>query len=180
MLLGIRAVEPIGKLVVAHDLLVPDRDNMDLGFSRTLIEVAHTAPNLTASPIEPSWIIEGNPVAEASVLSKSADGQAWTVVWQCSEGRFNWHYDYDETILILDGSIVLENETMSPTRYGPGDVIFFKDGAQQNGMSRVTSENLRSIANTTGPAQLRGAGLSKIKRTLLRSRNRVPALGGSP
>ena len=32
-------------------------------------------------------------------------------------------------MLILEGSIVLENDAMPPTRYGPGDVIFFKDGA---------------------------------------------------
>ena len=41
--------------------------------SRALIEVANTASNLTPSPIEPSWIIEGNPVAEASLLAQSAD-----------------------------------------------------------------------------------------------------------
>ena len=100
------------------------------GMSRTLIEVAHTAANLTPSPIEPSWIIEGNPVAQSSLLSKSSDRQAWTVVWQCSQGRFNWNYDCDETALILEGSIVLESSLMSPTRYGPGDVIFFKKGAR--------------------------------------------------
>ncbi len=98
--------------------------------SRALIEVANTASNLTPSPIEPSWIIEGNPVAEASLLAQSADKQACTLVWQCSEGKFNWNYDYDETILILEGSIVIENDAMPPTRYGPGDVIFFKDGAR--------------------------------------------------
>jgi hypothetical protein len=51
------------------------------------------------------------------------------MVWQCSEGVFNWYYDLDETILILEGSIVLESATMSPTRYGPGDVVFFRNGA---------------------------------------------------
>ena len=35
----------------------------------------------------------------------------------------------DETILILEGSIVLESDAMPPTRYGPGDVIFFREGA---------------------------------------------------
>jgi uncharacterized cupin superfamily protein len=46
----------------------------------------------------------------------------------CTEDRFNWYYDFDETILILEGSIVLESEGMKPVRCGPGDVIFFKDG----------------------------------------------------
>src|SRR4030088_2131230 len=97
--------------------------------SRALIETTNLVVNLKPRPIEPSWIIEGDPVAQCSVLSQSADGLATTMVWQCSEGRFNWYYDFDETILILEGSIVLENDTMGPTRYGPGDVIFFKDGA---------------------------------------------------
>jgi uncharacterized protein len=51
------------------------------------------------------------------------------VVWQCSKGRFDWYYDIDETILILEGSVVLESDAMPPTHYGPGDVIFFRDGA---------------------------------------------------
>ena len=38
-------------------------------------------------------------------------------------------YDVDETIVILEGSIVLESEGMPPKRYGVGDVIFFRNGA---------------------------------------------------
>ena len=52
-----------------------------------------------------------------------------TLIWSCTEGRFNWYYDVDETIMILEGSIVLESEGMPPKRYGVGDVIFFRNGA---------------------------------------------------
>ena len=97
--------------------------------SRTLIETTNLAVDLAPRPIEPSWIIEGNPVAQSCVLSTSADGLASTMIWECSEGRFNWYYDFDETVLILEGSIVLENDSMSPTRYVAGDVVFFRDGA---------------------------------------------------
>ena len=97
--------------------------------SRALIETANIKVTLTPRPIEPSWITEGNPVAQWHVLSRSADGLASTMVWECSEGRFNWYYDFDETVLILEGSIVLESDGMPPTRYTAGDVIFFKDGA---------------------------------------------------
>ena len=146
---------------------------MDLSFSRTLIEVANTGPNLTPSPIEPSWIIEGNPVAQSSLLSKSADGQAWTVVWQCSEGKFHWYYDIDETILILEGSIVLENDAMHPTRYGPGDVIFFKEGAHAKWH---VEGHIRKLAfcRKTQPVLVSFAlrAFSKIKRTLMPARKR--------
>src|ERR1700754_2533178 len=97
--------------------------------SRSLIEIAKLTVDLTPRPIEPSWIIEGKPDATWRILSQSTDGLATTMVWHCTEGKFNWDYDFDETILILDGSIVLESDGMPPTRYGAGDVIFFKDGA---------------------------------------------------
>ena len=96
---------------------------------RALIETTKLDVALSPRPIEPSWITEGNPVAQWHVLSRSADGLASTMVWECSEGRFNWYYDFDETVLILEGSIVLESDGMPPTRYTKGDVIFFKDGA---------------------------------------------------
>jgi uncharacterized protein len=80
-------------------------------------------------PIEPSWVIAGDPQARGRTLSKSLDRLAWTVVWECTEGRFNWHYICDETILILEGSIVLESDSLPPTRYGVGDIILFRKGA---------------------------------------------------
>ena len=97
--------------------------------SRPLIETANLDVELLPAPIEPSWIIEGDPQATSCTLSRSTDGLGSNIVWHCTEGKFNWYYDFDETILILEGSIVLESEGMPPKRYGPGDVIFFKDGA---------------------------------------------------
>jgi uncharacterized protein len=97
--------------------------------TRSLIEIAKLTVDLKPAPIEPSWIVEGKPEATSCALSQSADGLATTLVWHCTEGKFNWFYDFDETILILDGSIVLESDGMPPTRYGAGDVIFFRDGA---------------------------------------------------
>jgi uncharacterized protein len=144
--------------------------------SHPLIETANLAVNLTLRPIEPSWIIEGNPVAQSCVLSNSADGLATTIVWQCSEGKFNWYYDFDETILILEGSIVLENDAMGPTRYGPGDVIFFRDGAHAKWHVEGHVRKLAFCRNTQ-PAML-GLALrvfSKLKRTVMPSGKRQSA-----
>jgi hypothetical protein len=144
--------------------------------SRAQIETANLVVNLTPRPIEPSWIIEGNPVAQCCVLSKSADGLASTMVWQCSEGKFDWYYDFDETILILEGSIVLENDTMNPTRYSAGDVIFFKDGAHARWH---VEDHVRKLAfcRTTQPMLL-GFALrvfNKLRRILLPSEKRQTA-----
>ena len=98
------------------------------------------------------------------------------MVWQCSEGKFNWYYDFDETILILEGSIVLENDAMPPTRYGPGDVIFFKDGAHARWHVEGHVRKL-AFCRKTQPVLL-GFALrvfSKIKRTLMPAGKRQPA-----
>ena len=95
----------------------------------SLIETTHITVDLHPAPIEPSWIIDGDPQARARQLYKSLDRQVWTVVWECTEGRFNWHYSVDETILILEGSIVLESDFLPPTRYSAGDSILFRKGA---------------------------------------------------
>jgi uncharacterized protein len=138
--------------------------------SRALIETAKLVVNLTPRPIEPSWIIEGNPVARSCILSQSADGLASTIVWECSEGKFDWYYDFDETILILEGSIVLENDTMRPTRYGPGDVIFFRDGAHAKWHVEGRVRKL-AFCRTTQPLFLSFAlrAINKFKRILLPS-----------
>nr|WP_082656157.1 cupin domain-containing protein [Bradyrhizobium valentinum] len=94
-----------------------------------LIETGHCNVDLKPSPIEPSWILEGNPEACSHVLSTSVCGTTTTPIWSCTEGKFNWYYDVDETIMILEGSMVLESEGMPPRRYGVGDVILFRDGA---------------------------------------------------
>ena len=144
--------------------------------SRALIETGNLVVNLTPRPIEPSWIIEGNPVAQGCVLSQSADALASTMVWQCSEGKFNWYYDFDETILILEGSIVLENDGMRPTRYGPGDVIFFKDGAHAKWHVEGHVKKL-AFCRTTQPVLLGFAlrVVAKLKRILLPPGEREPA-----
>lgn len=148
--------------------------------SRALIEVANTTSKMTPSPIERSWIIEGNPAAQSSLLSKSADGQAWTVVWQCSAGKFHWYYDIDETILILEGAIIIKSDGMPPTRYGPGDVIFFKEGAHAKWQVEGRVRKL-AFCRKTQPVLLNFAArvFSKIKRTLKPGRQRkVASLAG--
>jgi len=144
--------------------------------SPALIETASLVINLAPRPIEPKWIIEGHPHAQCSVLSKSADGLASTLVWECSEGKFNWYYDFDETILILEGSVVLESDSLPPTRYGPGDVIFFRDGAHARWH---VESHVRKLAfcRKTQPVLL-GLALrvfSKLKRLLLPSGKRQVA-----
>lgn len=93
-------------------------------------QTATDAIDLKPSPIEPSWIVSGNPIARASELMRSADRSTWTVVWDCTAGSFVWTYHCDETIHITEGSIILKDEHSEPARLGPGAVVFFPKGSR--------------------------------------------------
>jgi uncharacterized protein len=86
--------------------------------------------SLNPSPIYPSWVIEGNPIARNKVLSCSADGTASTFIWDCTAGRFNWFYDVDETVYVIEGGVMLRDQTGAARRLRAGDAIFFPAGTR--------------------------------------------------
>jgi uncharacterized protein len=141
-----------------------------------LIETTNLVVNLTPKPIEPSWIIEGNPVSRSHILSTSADGTASTIIWSSTEGRFNWYYDFDETIMILEGSIVLESEGLPPKRYGVGDVIFFRDGAHAKWHVEGYVKKI-AFCRKTNPALIgfMVRAVNKLKRMFFAPGERRPA-----
>ena len=137
-----------------------------------LIETGHCNVDLKPSPIEPSWIIEGNPEARSHVLSTSADGTSTTVIWSCTEGKFNWYYDVDETIVIHEGSIVIESHGMPAKRYGIGDVIVFHSGAHAKWHVEGYVKKV-AVFRQTNPLLigLAARGVNKIKRTFFSRRH---------
>ena len=84
---------------------------------------------LSSSPVRNEWIIEGEPEARSAVISTSADGQAFTVVWECSPGIFRWHYDYDETIHFIEGSVTFDDGKGTTRTVGAGEVVYFPKGS---------------------------------------------------
>lgn len=84
---------------------------------------------LQPCPINPAWVIEGAPVARNAILSRSADGGACTLIWDCTAGLFNWHYDIDETVYVLEGSVVVRDDDGVEHRLGPGDHALFPAGS---------------------------------------------------
>ena len=88
-----------------------------------------TEVDLLPAPIESSWILAGEPVARNATLSRSADGLASTLVWDCTAGSFRWIYEIDETIYFLEGSATISDGVSPPKSFGPGDVLFLPRGA---------------------------------------------------
>jgi uncharacterized cupin superfamily protein len=96
----------------------------------TTITSGTETPHFVAAPIQASWILAGEPVARVALLSSSADGTASTYYWDCTAGRFNWFYSFDETLHILEGSVTLKSPSGSSRLVVAGDTIFFPAGAQ--------------------------------------------------
>jgi uncharacterized cupin superfamily protein len=83
---------------------------------------------LKPAPIEPSWILAGQPQARCGSHSTSQDGGSSTSVWECSAGAFKWFFAWDETVLVLEGSVKVTSPDGKTTVMKAGDVGYFAAG----------------------------------------------------
>ena len=93
------------------------------------ITLGTSSARFTPNPIHAAWILDGRPVARIELLSSSADGTASTYFWDCTAGRFNWFYDFDETFHILEGEVTLKYPSGVSRRVRTGDTVFFPAGS---------------------------------------------------
>jgi len=77
------------------------------------------------APIEPSWIIAGTPVARVGLHSRSGDDAATTAMWDCTAGEFRWYFDWDETVVILEGEVHVTAQDGSQRSLRQGDIAYF-------------------------------------------------------
>jgi uncharacterized cupin superfamily protein len=94
-----------------------------------IIAEAMAEDGLEPSPISPNWILAGTPRARSKLLAKSHDRTSSIVVWECTAGRFHWHYSEDETVVVLSGEVFITEEQEGERRLGEGDVGFFPAGS---------------------------------------------------
>lgn len=90
----------------------------------------HDAYGLTSSPIPRAWILEGSPVARKKLLTSSVDRLAFSFMWDCTAGRFNWFYDEDEVIHVLEGSVLLEDAAGVRRQLQAGDTFLLPAGSR--------------------------------------------------
>jgi uncharacterized protein len=56
--------------------------------------------------VDPAWIKSGSPNFRASMFASSPDGKRNSGIWQCDgPSTFEWNFDLDETIYILEGEV---------------------------------------------------------------------------
>ena len=96
---------------------------------RSIILEAAALAALDPAPISPDWILAGTPQARSKVLAKSHDRTSSIMVWECTAGRFNWHYSEDETVVVISGEVFITSEKGEERRLGQGDVGFFPAGS---------------------------------------------------
>lgn len=118
-----------------------------------IVIAAAAEAELQPAPIAPGWILSGRPEARNKMLAASADRTAHIMVWECTPGLFNWHYEVDETLVIIAGEVFITDHSGAERRMGPGDMGFFPAGSSCRW--RITSR-VRKIAvlRTTLPGPL--------------------------
>jgi uncharacterized protein len=95
----------------------------------TIHTAATSSDELTDMPIDASLIQEGQPVARGAFLTQSEDRKVTSGLWTCEPGRFQWTFDWDEFIHVLEGVVEITTDGMDQAvTLGPGDVASFPRG----------------------------------------------------
>ncbi|ORI20738.1 hypothetical protein BJD99_06780 [Rhodococcus sp. 1163] len=129
---------------------------------------------LNASPINPDWILHGEPVARSAEWTRTLDGTTTFNVWDCTAGRFNWYFHVDEIVHIMDGSVTVSAEGSPPRTLVAGDAALFRAGTWSEWH---VSDYVRkhAILRSSLPASVaRALGLARNLRGALR---KVSGLG---
>jgi uncharacterized cupin superfamily protein len=96
---------------------------------QSIVIAATNTADLEPAPITPSWILSGTPEARNKLIATSKDRTSYIMVWECTPGRFNWHYTEDETVVLLSGEVFISNGNGEERRLGAGDIAFFPAGS---------------------------------------------------
>jgi uncharacterized protein len=107
-----------------------------------VIEDAASA-SLLPAPIPPEWILAGKPEARNTTLATTQDRTSSIIVWECTAGRFEWHFSKDETLIVISGEMFVTTESGEEKRLGLGDVGFFPAGCS---CSARIDDHVRKIA----------------------------------
>ena len=79
-------------------------------------------------PIEPSWILEGEPQARGTILLQSADKRVSSGLWSCTAGRFQWTFSWDEFVHVLEGEATITDEAGNTLTLQAGESAHFPLG----------------------------------------------------
>lgn len=119
------------KLLIAGAIAVAARrasSDSDISPARKrMTTVCKRAPDLKMkdAPIEPSWVLEGSPMARVAEHVRSADVSSLSAIWDCTAGIFHWHFNWDATVIILEGEAHITDEDGNAYTLRAGDMGYF-------------------------------------------------------
>ena len=139
----------------------------------SIVIAAAATADLAPGPIPSSWNLEGAPEARHKQLLQSHDRTFHAVMWECTAGRFNWHYDVDETIFIISGEAFIADDKDKERRLGPGDTAFFPAGSHCMWHIPVYVRKFAILRNPMpGPVAFLGRAWNHLVRALTGARAR--------
>ena len=94
----------------------------------SIVAVSLDDVELRPDPIDPEWIHDGSPVARSGQWSTGSDLTTTTHVWDCTAGRFTWHFAADEIVHIVEGSVIVSSDDADPRILRAGDAALFRAG----------------------------------------------------
>lgn len=98
------------------------------GAARTAAGLTHAPLDglaLSPAPIDPDWILEGEPQARVAQIAEGSDAGATMAVWDCTAGRFNWYFGCEEAVFILEGSVTVTGPDGDIRELTAGDTAYF-------------------------------------------------------
>lgn len=139
----------------------------------------HDAHGLCPAPIPRAWIREGNPVARNKRLAGSSDHLASAYMWDCTAGRFDWLYDTDEVMHVLEGSAIIEDAAGARRRLQAGDTFLFPAGSRYHW---TVADYIRKVAFLHSPLsremRIIRSVLARLAAPFRRKPAGTPAWGG--
>jgi uncharacterized protein len=114
----------------AEQLTTSNSGQQTRGKGRPRIHICKKGTEGKSGAVPKEWIISGAPIAHSAVLSRSADSTATAFLWDCTAGTFNWHYETDEMIFILEGAVNISAPELGHVNLGPGDTVYFPAGTK--------------------------------------------------
>lgn len=96
--------------------------------AKSIVMATPSCVELLPSPLPADWILGGTPKAWEKEVVTSRDRISRTFIWECTAGHFNWHYNKDESVVVLSGEAFLIQPDGEEVRFGAGDVGYFPAG----------------------------------------------------